>query len=148
VSDEETFPRAIAASVRLLAGAVREIDRAGLLESCAWGEVFGEGSGGNTDKATDACPPGAAVDLTPPTRADVADVIAAAHGENAEAEWVGVFRLRDGRFLLATGWCDYTGFDCQAGNHLEVAASLADLLAVGLTDGQKRRLNLAPGDPP
>lgn len=101
-----------AAEVRLAASAVREIDLPALLDDYDWREVFGEGTGGNCDKSrVDACPPGAPVDLTPPTLADVAEVIAAANGENDGADWVGVFRLRDGRYLLATGGCDYTGWD-------------------------------------
>lgn len=114
-----------------------------LAASYDWREVFGEGNGGNTDKVLDACPPGAEVDLTPPTIADVAEVVASADGENDEAEWVGVFRLKDGRFLVASGWCDYTGWDCAAGNHLEVAATLADAIAFGLGDSQRARLGLA-----
>lgn len=126
--------------------AIREITLETLLQSYDWEEVFGEGGGGNTTKATDACPPGASIDMTPPTRADVVEVIAAVNGENDGVEWCGVFRLKDGRFLLATGSCDYTGWDCRAGNHLEVAASLEDILAMGLTEQQRSRLGLAAAD--
>ncbi len=89
-----------------------EIDLATLNDSYDWEEVFGEGSGGNTNKETDACPPTETdIDLTPPTRADVVEIIAAVNGEGDESDWIGVFRLKDGRFLLACGGCDMTGWD-------------------------------------
>lgn len=91
--------------------AVKEITLPELLESCDWAEVFGDESSGNTDKQTDPCPPGSDVDTSPPSRADVAEIIAAVNGENDGQDWVGVFLLKDGRFLLATGGCDYTGWD-------------------------------------
>ena len=92
--------------------APREITLAALVEDYDWGEVFGEGTGGNCDKSKiDACPPGAKIDLTPPNRADVVEVIAAVNGENDGPNWVGLFRLKDGRILLASGGCDYTGWD-------------------------------------
>src|SRR4051812_23005590 len=91
-----------------------------------WAEVFGEGNGGNTDGTVEAVPPGSLVSTSPAIRADVSEVIALVNGENDGAEWIGLFRLSDGRFLVATGSCDYTGWDCQAGNHLAVAATLAD----------------------
>src|SRR6478735_8794661 len=100
--------------------AVKDITLEQLLVSWDWGEVFGEGSGGNCDQQTDPCPPtDTAVSTAPPRRTDVAEIIAAVNGENDESEWLGVFRLNDGRFLLASGSCDYTGWDCQAGNSLE-----------------------------
>jgi hypothetical protein len=114
-----------------------------LLTDWDWGEVFGEGGGGNCDKATDEIPPGAeGINKTPPMRADVAEVIAAVNGENDGDEWIGVFRLNDGRFLVAAGGCDYTGWDCQASNSLQIAKSLTDAIGYGLTPEQKLRLEL------
>lgn len=75
-----------------------------------WAYVFGEKDGSSISNETDPCPPGSDVDTTSPKRADVVEIIAAANGENDEKEWIGVFRLRDGRFLLAEGSCDYTGW--------------------------------------
>lgn len=89
-----------------------EITMGDLLSDHDWLEVFGEeGNYGNTSDKTDECPPGAGVDRTPPKRTDVAEIIAAVNGERDEKSWVGVFRLRDGRFLAASGGCDYTGWD-------------------------------------
>ncbi len=50
--------------------------------------------------------------------------------------------LKDGRYLLATGSCDYTGWDCQGGNNLEVAHTLEDIIQYGLELGQKQRLGI------
>lgn len=96
---------------RIMSSSVREVGLKELIDDYDWGEVFGEGTGGNCDKTTDACPPGAAIDLTPPTRADVVEVVAAVNGVPDEQNWVGVFLLRDGRWLLADAECDYTGWD-------------------------------------
>lgn len=41
---------------------------------------------------------------------DVVDVLGTVAGDNAGSDWVGVFKLRDGRFALLTAGCDYTGW--------------------------------------
>lgn len=51
------------------------------------------------------------VSTTAFTRDDVAEIIAMAEGENDGAEWVGVFRLNDGRFAVLRAGCDYTGWE-------------------------------------
>lgn len=113
-----------------------------LIDDYDWAEVFGEGTGGNTTGTIQVIPPGAAVDSSPVTRADVADIIAAVNGENDESDWVGLFLLRDGRYLVAEGGCDYTGWDCRAGNSLCVAGNLEDAIRLGLTEEQQARLGL------
>lgn len=105
-----------------------------------WTEVFGQGTGGKCNQQTDDCPPGIEIDLTPPKLSDILEIIAASNGQNDEQSWVGVFRLKDGQFLLAEGSYDYTGWDCQAANELEVSHSLDDLLQFGLTNEDKIRL--------
>ena len=90
---------------------VIEITMEELMDSGDWAEVFADESSGNTSKETDPCPPGSDVDTSPPSRSDVAEIIAAVNGENDSEAWTGVFRLKDGRFLLADGSCDYTGWD-------------------------------------
>lgn len=91
---------------------VKEISLEDLPNDYDWKEVFGEGTGGNTDKALDRCPPMSDVSIdSVPMLSDVVEVIAAVNGENEGPDWVGVFRLRDGRILLANGGCDYTGWD-------------------------------------
>lgn len=49
------------------------------------------------------------------------------------------------RFLVATGYCDYTGWDCQAANNLCVAKTLDDAIQFGLNESERVRLGLSPG---
>jgi hypothetical protein len=122
--------------------AVIEVDMRELDSSYDWQEVFGEGDGGNCTGCIQVVPPGADVDSSPVCRAKVVEIIAAVNGENDGPQWEGVFLLDDGRYLVAEGGCDYTGWDCQAGNSLCVAGSLADAVKYGLNAGQQRRLGL------
>ena len=91
--------------------AVCEITIEALKQNYDWAQVFADENAGNVNKDVDACPPMSDVDLTPPSREDVVEIIAAVNGENDGDDWVGVFKLKDGRFLLAYGGCDYTGWD-------------------------------------
>lgn len=110
-----------------------------LCESYDWGEVFGDGSGGNCTQDVDSLD---GTDCSVCRREDVVSIIASMNGENDGDEWLGVFLLRDGRYLAASGSCDYTGWDCQAGNTLTVASSLYSLIASGLTPEQCLRLGI------
>ncbi len=121
---------------------IRDIDLPELLDDYDWCEVFGEGTGGNCDGVIQVVPPGAKVDSSGVSRAMVVEVIAAVNGENDGDQWVGLFRLNDGRFLVAEGGCDYTGWDCQAGNSLCVAGSIADAIKYGLNPEQQIRLGI------
>lgn len=58
----------------------------------------------------ESVPPGTAHRCDPFALTDVVEVIAAKAGENDGPNWVGVFRLHDGRFIALTAWCDYTGW--------------------------------------
>lgn len=107
-----------------------------LLDDYDWAHVFGEEDDGNCDDSTDAigtCPAD-----PPPRREDVAEIICSRDGENDGESWIGVFRLKDGRYLFAEGGCDYTGWDCQASNSLTVAGNLRDLIVMGLSSDARR----------
>ena len=41
---------------------------------------------------------------------DVTKIISADEGENDELDWVGVFQLRDNRYVFVSAGCDYTGW--------------------------------------
>lgn len=110
------------------------------LNSYDWEEVFGEGSGGNCDKVTQRVPPGADISDAAFDREDVEHIISAVEGENEGASWTGVFLLKDGRFAVAEGSCDYTGWDCQAGNSMCVAPTLKDAIALGVAPEDRTRL--------
>lgn len=120
-----------------------EITMDQLLTDYDWAQVFADENAGNVNKDTRPAVPGSTVDLTPPTRADVVEIVAAVNSENDGASWEGAFRLRDGRWLFAEGGCDYTGWDCQASNSLTVATSLDELLVYGMSEQQAERLGLA-----
>lgn len=121
---------------------VKEIDIDDLKSDYDWEEVFGEGSGGNCDGTIQVVPPGAPVDSGGVSREMVTEIIAAVNGENDGKDWVGLFLLIDGRYLVAEGGCDYTGWDCQAGNSLCVAGSLVDAIKYGLNAEQQSRLGI------
>lgn len=80
--------------------------------------------------------------LAPFSREDVAKVIAAEDGENDGDHWEGVFRLKDGRFVFVTAWCDYTGWGCRDGGQSWVAADLDSLIRWGLPEESRKRLGL------
>ncbi len=121
---------------------IREIELEELRNSYDWSEVFGEGTGGNCYGTIQVVPPGAPVDSSGVSREKVVEVIAAVNGENDGDQWVGLFLLDDGRYLVAEGGCDYTGWDCQAGNALCVAGSLDDAIRYGLNPEQQARLGI------
>lgn len=75
-------------------------------------------------------------------REDVEHVVAAEDGENEGDSWEGVFRLKDGRFVFVSAWCDYTGWGYQDGGHSWVASNLPSLIRFGLTSDARDRLKL------
>ncbi len=122
--------------------AKKEITIEQLLDSEDWSQVFADENYGNVSKDTDPVPPGSDVPSNPASRSDVAEIIAAVNGENDGQEWLGLFLLKDGRYLVASGSCDYTGWGCRAGNSMSVAATLSDALQFGLSEEQRGRLGL------
>ena len=51
------------------------------------------------------------VSNAPCLREDVEAIIAIDDGENDEANWLGLFKMKDGRYLALSAGCDYTGWD-------------------------------------
>lgn len=121
---------------------IKEIELDELINDYDWEEVFGEGNGGNCNGVIQVIPPGAPVNSSGVSRTKVVEIIAAVNGENDGNDWVGLFLLDDGRYLIAEGGCDYTGWDCQAGNSLCVAGSLEDAIKYGLNPEQQKRLGI------
>jgi hypothetical protein len=108
-----------------------------------WEEVFGfEGHGPRTSNRVKECRPGSGIDTMPFERYDIDEIIASAEGERDEQEWICVCKLVDGRFAVAYGYCGYSGWDFDAHNHIKVAATLNELVTFGLSDHQRRRLQL------
>lgn len=110
------------------------------LDEYDWAEVFGEGTGGNctpimpnrlpTDKET-----------SPATfsREDVVLIRGQIEGENDGPDWIVWGQLKDGRWFVARGGCDYTGWDCQADNSGDVASNEDDIIRFGMTESERER---------
>ena len=60
---------------------------------------------------------------------DLVDVILEIIGENGEASWHWIVKTTSG-FAYISGWCDYTGWDCQSGAERFDAATREDVLAL------------------
>lgn len=69
-----------------------------------------------------------------------------------EAEWTDgsdepnfawLLRLNDGRFVAATGWHDYTGWDCQSGLTTSIHATRDEAIRFGLTLNDREVLGLS-----
>jgi len=46
---------------------------------------------------------------------EVESIEAEVPGANDELSWWWILRLTNDRYILVSGWCDYTGWDCQSG---------------------------------
>lgn len=73
---------------------------------------------------------------------DVAEVLHQDEGYNDGDPWIMVGRLKDGRFFFLSAWCDYTGWDCQAGGSSETADTEEDLYKYHLGEEERRRFGL------
>lgn len=84
------------------------------LDDDDWACVFayaGESDGHSYGSANiDRAEGDAEVSVEPFTREDVAEIIAMDDGCNDGPDWIGVFRLNDGRFAFVSAGCDYTGW--------------------------------------
>ncbi|SFA91025.1 hypothetical protein SAMN05216312_102183 [Cohnella sp. OV330] len=85
----------------------------------------------------------APVSTEPFDREDVAEIIAMSDGENDGPNWIGIFKLKDGRYASIDAGCDYTGWDCQACGYAEVCGTLEEMIKWGLSDEQRKRLGLS-----
>jgi hypothetical protein len=106
-------------------------DRATWRENWDWQEAFAYGKDIRTATGCSNTPFGIG---------DVADVIAADPGENDSQSWMMAGKLKDGRFFFLDAWCDYTGWDCQAGGDGQVADTLDNLIRFGMTKEARERL--------
>jgi len=58
----------------------------------------------------DQAVPGLGVSTESFCREDVEEILYIDDGFNDGDDWIGVFRLRDGRFARLSAWCDYSGW--------------------------------------
>lgn len=77
--------------------------------------------------------PGGDVGTSPFFREDVVEIAGAEEGLNDGEEWRIYGRLGDGRWFYLEAWCDYTGWDCQAGGDAWVAGTRQEIEKFGLT---------------
>lgn len=111
------------------------------LDSYDWAEVFGEGGGGNcTPIKPNRAPHDTKTSLDTFSREDVKKIVFQIEGENDEASWIVVGQLKDKRWFVARGHCDYTGWDCQASNSGDVASTQKDIIKFGLAKDERERM--------
>lgn len=117
------------------------------LNNYDWAEAFGEGS------CQYNCPPlkprkltlvGPVTDKTF-TREDVETIHGIVDGDREGPDWIVWGKLKDGRWFSVTAGCDYTGWDCQAGNSSTVQDTREELVLYGLTDGERKRFGIDRG---
>ena len=114
------------------------------LDDYDWAEVFGEGGGGN---CTPIQPNRSPMDKTTPigafSREDVAEIYGQVEGENDGPDWVVWGCLKDKRWFVARGGCDYTGWDCRASNSGDVASTKADIIRFGMSEDERVRFGVS-----
>ncbi len=108
-----------------------------ILNDYDWAEVFGEGTGGNCKPIQPRRIPGENCSREGFTREDVDEILGM--DEKDGPEWVICGKLKDGRFFVAAGSCDYTGWDCLAGNNGNVAETLDSLKQFAMTQEEVSR---------
>lgn len=75
-------------------------------------------------------------------REEVEKIIGIIQGENDGPSWTGIFKLKDGRFISVCSYCDYTGWDCQAGGEIFVAKDEDSIKRFGLNEDERKRLGI------
>lgn len=114
------------------------------LDGYDWKEVFGEGGGGNcTPISPNRAPHDTVTSTGTFSREDVKAIHGQVEGENDGPDWVVWGKLKDGRWFVARGGCDYTGWDCRAGNSGDIASTKKDIIRFGLTQDERERFSIA-----
>jgi len=64
---------------------------------------------------------------------DILEIIHCKEGENDEAHWELIVKLKSGEFGWLNAWCDYSGWDCQSGGESGIVDTLenAKKLVIG-----------------
>jgi hypothetical protein len=113
------------------------------LDAYDWSEVFGEGTGGNCTPIIPSGPPLVTnLNLSTFGRVNVVEILGQEEGENDGADWIVWGKLDDGRYFIARGGCDYTGWDCRASNSGNVAACREDLITFGMSEDERARFKV------
>ena len=114
------------------------------LDGYDWAEVFGEGNetGGNCPPLVPNTPPDSKISTKTFGREDVKKIWGQVEGENDERDWVVWGQLKDDRWFVARGGCDYTGWDCQASNSADVANTMSGIIRFGMTEDERERFKI------
>jgi len=117
------------------------------LDDYDWAEVFGEGTGGNCAPIRpNRAPHDTLTSNSTFSREDVVLILGQESGDNDGPDWIVWGQLRDGRWFVARGGCDYSGWDCQASNGGDVASTRADIIRFGMTPEERTRFKVEMED--
>lgn len=59
----------------------------------------------------------------------------------------GLFRMKDDSYVVYTGWCDTTGWDCQSGARFTFHKSREDAVRFGLGDEERSWFGITMEEP-
>jgi hypothetical protein len=105
-----------------------------------WKQVFEFSDGTNLDEFSEPS-------NFPFQMEDVAEILNIEDGQNDGQSWIILVKLNNGLYGFLTAWCDYTGFDCQAGGHSYVSLSKEKLIRFGMGEDDRKRFGLSlPGE--
>ena len=110
------------------------------LETYDFAEVFGEG--GQLSPPVLSRLPSSSTSVAPFTREDVLEIHGIQEGENDELDWIVYGKLKDGRWFVLRGGCDYTGWGCRGDNSGDVADDKETLMTFGMTKYERERFGL------
>lgn len=121
---------------------VKDLTLDQLLADKDWAELFGEGR--FVQKVVKKSNKKSQVSLDPFNRQDIADIIALQNGSLDGADWLGLFRLKDGRLLTAFGGtrCFCNQWDCITQSLMVLCTNLDEVIQYGLDTSQQERLGL------
>lgn len=71
---------------------------------------------------------------------NIASVDRRRDGENDEASWLAMGQTHDGRWWFLSAWCDYTGWDCQAGGNHKFADTRDELIRLCMGEDERAAL--------
>jgi len=62
--------------------------------------------------------------------------------DSSEPSFAWLLELEDGRWAAASGWTDYTGWDCQSGFSIQAYPTREDAIRLGLTGEHRVAMGL------
>lgn len=109
-----------------------------------WKEAFGYAGEPGTNATANLLEavPGSEIDANEFRMEDVFGVVAESTGENDGDSWICYGVLKDNRWFFLEAWCDYTGWDCQAGGSASIASNREECERFALTDQARHRLSV------